>query len=444
MHRLLLTLFAAALCLVARAELQFDQATYAGAIRSADGHVDTDAMVQSLQELGVGTYYWLVWGPHDWNDLQVFLPKAQAAGIQVWPYLVPPSESVPHTKNYSEPFKLDYQLWGEEIAKLSLQFPNLSAWVIDDYYANRDLYTPEYMAELQRRMKAVNPKLAFLPLMYFSEIDADFVKRYQPVIDGVVVAYPQDREETAAARQMLDGKVTITPGQIRFPNLTHSKAGDFARIEQSAEVLAGAAKLRFEDFDDFPGSTAGYHFKQLLIDDEVAWEADAAGGPNVWNPVEVDVSRFVKEKANVTIAFQLLDKQGVANFPVRWRVRGLKAEGLKPAYDFSKPETWKVVSNNPAFECGYGEAIRQPATVPNPHVPFVVMTAAQPVEFKLRHGEPASPERIGTWLEMCLEAERAKDCDGVVTYALDLKGTAPEYGVAKDRFAKYRRPPAPR
>lgn len=443
MRRLVLLLLALPLSLLSYAELQLTHATYAGAIRSADGHVDTDAMVKSLTELGAGTYYWLIWGHYDWEDLKAFLPKAQAAGIQVWPYLVPPTESVPHTHNYSEPFRLDYQLWGEEIAKLSLQFPNLTAWVIDDYYANRDLYTPEYMAELQRRMKAVNPKLAFLPLMYFNEIDADFVQRYQPVIDGVVVAYPQDLEEIAAARQMLEGRATVTPGQIRFPNVTHSKANDFARIEQEAAVTEGAAKIRFEDFDDFPGSTAGYHFKQLLIDGEVAWEADVQGGPNLWTPVEVDVSRFVQGRAKVTIAFQLLERKGVANFPVRWRVRGLEVEGLKLEHDLGAPEAWKVVSNNSAFECGYGDAIK-PTGPARFHLPYVVMTAAQPVEFKLRHGEPASAERIGTWLDMCLDAARAKDCDGVVTYALDLKGSAPEYGVVKGIFARDRATPAPR
>ena len=31
----------------------------------------------------------------------------------------PPSESPPHTRQYSEPFQLDYQRWAAEIARLS-------------------------------------------------------------------------------------------------------------------------------------------------------------------------------------------------------------------------------------------------------------------------------------------------------------------------------------
>jgi len=56
------------------------------------------------------------------------------------------------------------------------------------------------------------------------------------------------------------------------------------------------------------------------------------------------------------------------------------------------------------------------------HVPLIVMTAAQPIEFKPRHGEPASPERIRQWLRICLDSMRNRIGEGVVTYCLD-KGT---------------------
>ena len=67
-------------------------ADYDAELRRADGRVDTDAMVTRLKELGVTTYYWLIWhAPTDWDDLKLFLPKAREAGIEVWVYLVPPS-----------------------------------------------------------------------------------------------------------------------------------------------------------------------------------------------------------------------------------------------------------------------------------------------------------------------------------------------------------------
>ena len=71
-------------------------ADYDSELRRPDGRVDVDAMVRRLDELGVNTYFWLIWhAATDWDDLKLFLPKAAAAKIDVWVYLVPPSESPP-------------------------------------------------------------------------------------------------------------------------------------------------------------------------------------------------------------------------------------------------------------------------------------------------------------------------------------------------------------
>jgi hypothetical protein len=124
-------------------------ADYDVELRRPDGRVDSDALVARLKELGVSTHYGLVWhGATDWDDLQLFLPKAAAAGIDVGVYPVPPSESPPqYGSQDSEPFRLDYRRWAEEIARLSLRHVNLTAWVIDDFYANHELFTPAYLRE---------------------------------------------------------------------------------------------------------------------------------------------------------------------------------------------------------------------------------------------------------------------------------------------------------
>ena len=71
-------------------------ADYDSEPRLADGHVDGDALLSRLKELHVTTYYWLVWhAGTDWDDLKLFLPKAAEANIEVWVYLVPPTESAP-------------------------------------------------------------------------------------------------------------------------------------------------------------------------------------------------------------------------------------------------------------------------------------------------------------------------------------------------------------
>ena len=254
---------------------------YDSELRPADGRVDIGTMVARLKDLGVTSYYWLLWhASTDWEDLKLFLPKAAEAGIAVTAYLVPPSESPPHAKWYSEPFRLDYKRWGEEIARLSLEHSNLTSWVIDDFYANHELFTPAYVGEMQARARKVNPRLVFMPLMYYPEITPQFAVDYGPVIDGVVAAYPKDREEIGRARTVLDA---------------------------------------------------------------------------------------------------------------------------------------------------------------GPQIPFIVMTAGVEYEFRLRYGDPATPERIAEWLRMCLTAWRDGLCDGVVTYCIDKGPESKTLPLAKALYKEFGR-----
>ena len=408
-------------------------ADYDAELRLPNGRVDTHGLVQRLAELGVTHYYWLVWhAATDWEDLQLFLPEADRAHIQTWVYLVPPTEGPPGGYPASEPFKLDYLRWAEEIAKVSLQHKNLTGWVIDDFYANHQLFTPTYVGQMQAKAKAINPRLVFLPLMYFSEIAPPFVEAYHDVIDGVVVAYPQGREEILHARAVLDGDTSAMPGELSFPWNTPSQAGDFVSASISAPVTSRVrVHLRFDEHDDFTGPTAGYHFKQVTVDGAVVWQQDVADGTNAWQSIDLDLTPTVRGKTDVTLAFRLLDQKGVSNFGVRWRVQNLQADGLRLASNSMKAKQWKVEKRG-AFAAGFGV---QPALSPSRvHVPFIVMTAASADEFKLRHGEPASPERIADWLSMSLQAWRDGQCDGVVTYCLDKSVESQTFSLAERLF----------
>jgi hypothetical protein len=396
-------------------------ADYDSELRLANGRVDTDAMVKRLKELGVTTYYWLIWhAATDWDDLKLFLPKASEAGIDVWVYLVPPSESAPkYGSLYAEPFRLDYPRWAEEIARLSLQHPNLRAWVIDDFYANHKFFTPAYLRALRARTKAINPRLAFLPLMYFHEMRSHFVEDYRSVIDGVVVAYLRDREEIEQTWAILNDAHLPPHPELAYPWNKRSRAGDYGMASQTASVVpVSRYVVQFLERDDFTGPTVGYHYKQLLVNGVVVWEKDVAGGTDTWNKVTVDVTRHVQGKAQVTLAFRLFDKQAVGNFGVKWKVADLRAENLKMAADLSEPQKWQA-SKRGAFDSGFGGPANNAER--RFHIPFISMTAGDKQEFRMRHGDPATPERIAEQLRISLEAWRDGKCDGVVTYCLDKR-----------------------
>jgi hypothetical protein len=407
-------------------------ADYSAALQLPNGRVDTDAMVKRLKELGVNTYYWLVAPWSTWDDLKLFLPKAEKAGIDVWVYLVPPSESPPEAVH---PFRLDYVAWGEGIARLSLEHPNLTAWVIDDFYGNRSFFTPASMREIRARSKAINSRLAFLPLMYFPELQPKFLEDYRSVIDGAVVAFLEDRDEIERTWAFFNDGDMLPASEFICPPNSPSRAGDFVMASQTVHVLPGNAyEIRFLDRDGYTGSTAGYHFKQLLIDGKVVWEEDVAGNPDGAREVVVDVTDMVRGRASFTLAFRLLEKQGVGNFSLNWHVKELRGKNLQLAEDTSQPQKWKV-SRQGALQTGFGAR-------PKPgrhrfHLPFISMTAAQPIEFRMRHGDPATPERIASQLRLSLQARQDGKCDGVVTYCLDKRPQSPEFPAVQRLFHRF-------
>jgi hypothetical protein len=173
------------------------RATYCSAPRKADGRVDVDKLVAELVDVGANTYSFCIHASAtDWDDLKLILPKAREKGIRVWASVVPPSESPPRTKLYAEPFRLDYERWAVEFARLSLQETNLVAWSIDDFTHNLKFYTPTYLTNVLNASHRVNPKLAFVPCCYFPTITPKFVTNYCPLIDGILFPY---RHESGGA-----------------------------------------------------------------------------------------------------------------------------------------------------------------------------------------------------------------------------------------------------
>lgn len=194
--------------------------TIGGALRERaarpDGyrHVDTPALIRRLQEMSANTYLFGIWdSPTDWDDLRLeFLPAAQRAGIDVIPYIVPPSETFLDGRA-SRPFVLDFVRWAKEFATLSVEYPALKAWAIDDFEvgANAELFTAEYMKEIKEAQDAVNPGLAFYTCAYFHEATREaFLDKHRPYIDGIIYPFLDGRHNnTTVASSLPDCLDTI-------------------------------------------------------------------------------------------------------------------------------------------------------------------------------------------------------------------------------------------
>jgi len=192
------------------------RASYCNAPRKADHRMDVDRLIAELVDLHANTYSFCIHGYYtDWDDLKLLLPRAREKGIRVWASVVPPSESPPRTKSYAEPFRLDYERWAVEFAKLSLQETNLVAWSIDDFTHNlAKTYTPAYVKNMLDGAHRINPKLAFVPCCYFPTIKPAFVTNYASLIDGILFPY---RHESAKAN--LNNPSLVEPEVKRIKEL---------------------------------------------------------------------------------------------------------------------------------------------------------------------------------------------------------------------------------
>jgi hypothetical protein len=174
-------------------ELQGTFGTYDGAPVLPNGHMDLKRLVSELTDLGANAYSFLIHAKTDWEDLHDFLPLARQNNIKVWITLLPPTESPPRYGNsYSEPYRLDFNRWADEIAKLSLRYPNLVAWSVDDFSDNATVahtFTPKPWQDILATARAINPKLAFVPCCYFQHLTPEFAQQYRGLFDGVLFPY---------------------------------------------------------------------------------------------------------------------------------------------------------------------------------------------------------------------------------------------------------------
>lgn len=188
----------------------------AGKIRKPK-RVDVERLVDELADIRANTYHWNVWfSPADWDDLRRFLPLAAKKGITVWVNVMPPKQQMPAGSPapiYSEPHRMDYETWAKEIAELSLREPNLAAWSIDDFSWDLNVFTPERLRSILEIARKINPRLAFVPCVYYPTIiKPGFAEKYADLFDGVLFPY---RHDSVKSNLTDAGRVEAEVEQIR-------------------------------------------------------------------------------------------------------------------------------------------------------------------------------------------------------------------------------------
>ena len=152
---------------------------------------------------------------------------------------------------------------------------------------------------------------------------------------------------------------------------------DFAGIVQVLELTRADKGISFYVKDNYTGNTSRYHWMELLLDGEVIWEADVAGGNTDWRKVSLDLSRYLKhvkrkkigrnkyrDESNYKITFRVFERNGVNRFGIKVRVDNFKLLKETPT-DPQNCEKKKVPPQLKDLLVYYDEAdLFQPITKP--------------------------------------------------------------------------------
>ncbi|MBC8869279.1 MAG: alpha/beta fold hydrolase [Planctomycetes bacterium] len=124
-----------------------------------------------------------------------------------------------------------------------------------------------------------------------------------------------------------DGKRCFT---VSLPDGTSTNDEDFAGIVQVVELTKADKGISFCVKDNYTGGTTGYHWMELLLDQEVIWEADVAEGDTEWRKVSVDLARYLEEvklkkvgrnkyeeDRKYAITFRVFERRGVNRFGIQ-------------------------------------------------------------------------------------------------------------------------------
>lgn len=418
-------------------------------------HIDSAATVAALRSAHVNTYSYLIYGgtgaaggamtQTQWNDLPGFLTTAAQAGINVWVYLVPPSESflqsattpiAQRTSNYA-PFYWNYVDWSTNIGILAASHTNLKAIAIDDFGSNSSAghsqysfaFTPANVTQMRNAARAGASWLEIYPVLYYQQFtgQGSISTFYRNVVDGVIFPYndqgssqinTQDSSnadiQSRVSSSMVKCAGTATCLQLNVPLNTQTATGQYVSVSQTVNVqTASSYKLAFRVNDDWAGgSPGGYHQLQVLIDGTVVWTKDVITWAD-WESVNRDVTAQLQGKTHATLTIRMYEDASVSNFHTSAWFDSITGSGFTVTNgSFENGLTgWTAAKTNSAFVA---------STVPS--LKYFLMPYAsrygseQPTTYQTTSAYTTAVAQVG------LTRMREGKADGVMLYCMNLTG----------------------
>jgi hypothetical protein len=403
----------------------FTESKYKGSIYIGS-HIIADSVVKHLSELKANTYLWAIEQPNAWADLANFLPKANRAGISVWVYLIPPSES----SSGFPPYYIDYISWTNAIAKLSLRYSNLIGYVIDDFWYNTNMYQPgslfssAYITSMVNTGKAINPKLKFYPLLYSwtfnnsasASYDTLFVDNLSSLIDGAVVAFPNEHEYASSDSVDIINTISFLNDQyfvltVTYPPSHISTKGDYGYATQTCDITNHSdisIEIDYNTLNYLNDST--YHVLELRANNKVVWKK-GFGSYGYFGDTVISLTSALTGVDICSLQLGIYNSTMVYNYPAYANYIVKNVTGLNYSYS-----AWKS-----KVQGAYSVRIRKGNN--QYHLPLIIMPSADSTQYAKRYSDPATPANITNRISYAGNFAPNK-IEGIIIYDLNLLGGA--------------------
>jgi hypothetical protein len=182
-------------------------------IENSDHSLNVDETIRMLRDFGFGCAVSPIEGgpPNDSPTFQKLLRAWQAADIDLWAVLVPPTEG-----GNSHPYDTDYVKWFQALATLSLKYSHLRGANIDDLLVdyNPKTFRHEYLCQIYQAKQKINPHFLFVPTVY--DLDAGEAARLAGCVDGVWLWWMNLERGLGLASFFLENARVVVVGR-RFP-----------------------------------------------------------------------------------------------------------------------------------------------------------------------------------------------------------------------------------
>jgi len=446
--------------------------TYSGEILQAPNvdnvrGIDIAATITALQAAKVNTFAYLLYGygvanaatgstarhtaaakvtQAQWNDLPAFLTAAAAAGIDVWVYMVPPSESGDgYTISTYAPYYWDYVTWADQIGQVAAAHSNLRAIAMDDFGGNTAeagspwtfKFTTTNVAAMRTAARRHASWISFYPAMYYCQFHGNgtITDPYRTVVDGFIAVYngtasctwwtgdgttPPNTTDSSLADLLLRVPSSLVRCQsagclqLTVPGATGTVAGDYSLVQQTVTVQPGSSySLNLWTNDDWiGGSPGGYHKLQVLVDGVVAWQEDVATWQD-WHQSTVNLTSALAGKTTAVLTLRLYEAAGVGNFHVSTWFDSLQPTGftINNAAFTTAMTGWTPIESNGVFDQKW-----VPTKV---FIPMAYAARLADIE-----PNPTTAAYTVAVVNKALQLTTEGKADGVMLYNMNLTGAA--------------------